>query len=43
MKIYEVPIAYTPRRAEEGKKIRGIDALIAVWTLLRFRFGSRNA
>jgi glycosyltransferase involved in cell wall biosynthesis len=37
-KIIEVPIAYYPRSREEGKKIRPSDGLIAVWTLLRFRF-----
>ena len=36
--IVEVPVSYTPRSAEEGKKIRPIDGAIAVWTLLRFRF-----
>ena len=28
----------SPRSEEEGKKIRARDGLIAVWTLLRFRF-----
>ena len=37
-KIVEVPIAYYPRSVEEGKKIKPSDGLIAVWTLLRFRF-----
>ena len=37
-RIVEVPIAYFPRSAEEGKKIKATDGLIAVWTLLRFRF-----
>ena len=40
IKIPEIPISYTPRRVEEGKKIRPRDGLIAIWTLLRFRFGS---
>jgi glycosyltransferase involved in cell wall biosynthesis len=40
LKIAEVPIAYYPRSAEEGKKIKAIDGFIAVWTLMRFRFGS---
>jgi dolichol-phosphate mannosyltransferase len=39
-KIVEVPISYYPRSREEGKKIKPSDGLIAVWTLLRFRFGS---
>ena len=37
-KIVEVPISYFPRSAEAGKKIKASDGLIAVWTLLRFRF-----
>ena len=37
-KIVEVPIEYYPRSVEEGKKIKPSDGLIAVWTLLRFRF-----
>ena len=37
-RIVEVPIAYLPRSKEEGKKIKATDGLIAVWTLLRFRF-----
>jgi dolichol-phosphate mannosyltransferase len=38
LRIAEVPIAYYPRSREEGKKIKATDGLIAVWTLLRFRF-----
>jgi dolichol-phosphate mannosyltransferase len=38
LRICEVPISYHPRSAEEGKKIKATDGLIAVWTLLRFRF-----
>ncbi len=37
-RIVEVPIEYIPRSKEEGKKIKATDGLIAVWTLLRFRF-----
>lgn len=36
--ILEVPISYIPRTVEEGKKIKFSDGLIALWTLLRFRF-----
>lgn len=36
--IVEVPIAYEPRSLEEGKKIRPLDGLIALWTIVRFRF-----
>ena len=38
LKIGEVPVAYSPRSREEGKKIKAADGVIAVWTLLRFRF-----
>ena len=40
VRIVEVPISYHPRSVEEGKKIRPIDGLIAVWTLLKYRFTS---
>lgn len=40
LRIVEVPIQYDPRSRSEGKKIRARDGLIAVWTLLRFRFGA---
>lgn len=36
--IYEVPIRFTPRSYEEGKKIKIRDAFIAVWTLFKYRF-----
>jgi len=36
-KILEVPIAYRPRRMEEGKKIRWRDGLIAAYTLIKYR------
>lgn len=36
--ILEVPIRYAPRSVEEGKKIRGRDGVIAMWTFLRCRF-----
>jgi dolichol-phosphate mannosyltransferase len=37
-RIVEVPISYYPRSVEEGKKIKPSDGLIAVWTLLKYRF-----
>src|SRR5271166_1747051 len=40
-KIAEVPISYAPRSAGEGKKIRHADGWLAIWTLLRYRFGRR--
>jgi glycosyltransferase involved in cell wall biosynthesis len=41
-KIAEVPISYHPRSAGEGKKIRPSDGWLAIWTLIRYRFSSRN-
>jgi len=38
VKIVEVPISYRPRSLAEGKKIRGRDFFIALWTFLKFRF-----
>ena len=37
-RILEVPIRYNPRRTDEGKKIRWIDGVDAVYTLLKCRF-----
>jgi glycosyltransferase involved in cell wall biosynthesis len=37
--IHEVPIAYRPRSFAEGKKIQWYDAIGAVWTLVKYRFG----
>jgi glycosyltransferase involved in cell wall biosynthesis len=36
--IQEVPINYYPRHKKEGKKIKFIDGIEAVWTLLKYRF-----
>lgn len=36
--IHEVPISYHPRSFEQGKKIKWKDGLIAIWTLLKYRF-----
>ena len=36
--IYEVPISYRPRSSQAGKKIRWTDGVIAIWTLIRYRF-----
>lgn len=38
IEIKEVPISYYPRSVDEGKKIRPIDGVIAIWTLFKFRF-----
>jgi glycosyltransferase involved in cell wall biosynthesis len=36
-RIVEVPITYEGRTAQQGKKIRFLDGLQAIWTLLRYR------
>ncbi len=36
-RIYEVPISYTARSREEGKKLTWMDGLKAIWTLARLR------
>jgi len=38
IKIMEVPISYFPRRKSEGKKIRFKDGIIALFTLIKYRF-----
>ncbi len=38
IRIYEVPISYTGREFEEGKKITWRDGLVALWCLVKFRF-----
>ena len=35
-KMYEVPVSYEMRTYEQGKKIGMIDALIAVWCLIKY-------
>jgi len=37
-KILEVPIFYHGRTAEQGKKIKWHDGIVAVWTLVKYRF-----
>jgi len=37
-KIIEIPINYNPRSIKQGKKIRWKDGLIAVWTLVKYKF-----
>jgi len=39
--IHEIPITYNPRTLEEGKKIRWMDGLIALWTLLKIRISGK--
>jgi dolichol-phosphate mannosyltransferase len=38
IKIFEVPISYTPRKANQGKKIKLKDFFEAVWVLIKYRF-----
>lgn len=38
-RIYEVPISYAGREISEGKKITWKDGVVALWTLVRCRFG----
>jgi glycosyltransferase involved in cell wall biosynthesis len=37
VRIFEIPIKYSPRKLQEGKKIRWHDGLHAIWTLVRHR------
>ncbi len=36
--IYEVPIHYFGRKFSEGKKLTWVDGVIALWTLIKYRF-----
>ena len=38
VRIYEVPISYTGREFDEGKKITWRDGFSALWTLVKYRF-----
>jgi len=38
VRIYEVPISYTGREMDEGKKISWKDAFPALWALTKYRF-----
>jgi glycosyltransferase involved in cell wall biosynthesis len=38
-RILEVPIGYQPRRQDEGKKIRWIDGVDAIYALIKCRLG----
>ncbi|MCL5284012.1 MAG: glycosyltransferase family 2 protein [Armatimonadetes bacterium] len=37
-RVYEVPISYSGRDYNEGKKIGWRDGLVAIWTILKYRF-----
>jgi glycosyltransferase involved in cell wall biosynthesis len=41
-RVVEVPITYKPRRVDEGKKIRWVDGLDAVYMLLKCRIFGRD-
>jgi hypothetical protein len=36
--IYEVPISYFGRKFDEGKKLTWRDGIVALWTLIKYRF-----
>ncbi len=38
IRIYEVPISYTGREYEEGKKITWRDGFAALWAIVKYRF-----
>lgn len=38
LRIYEVPIGFSPRDYTQGKKIKVSDAFSAVWALIKYRF-----
>jgi hypothetical protein len=40
-RIHEVPVSYTPRTPDEGKKIGFVDGIEAILALLRCRFLDR--
>jgi len=37
-RVFEVPISFNPRDYSEGKKIKLIDAFMAIWALIKYRF-----
>ena len=39
LRVYEVPISYDGRGYDEGKKIGWRDGVVALWVLLKYRFG----
>jgi len=41
-RIFEVPISYSGRTYEEGKKITWRDGISALWHILRFNLGTRR-
>ena len=41
-RIHEIPIDYNARGIADGKKIRARDGLVALWTLIKYRFTPRR-
>jgi glycosyltransferase involved in cell wall biosynthesis len=41
-RIYEVPVSYAGRNADEGRKFAWRDGVRALWTLVRYRWGRRE-
>ena len=37
-RIFEVPISYAGRDYDEGKKIGWQDGVVALWTIIKYRF-----
>jgi glycosyltransferase involved in cell wall biosynthesis len=37
-RIVEIPITYSARTVKEGKKIKWMDGIIALWTLIKYKF-----
>jgi glycosyltransferase involved in cell wall biosynthesis len=37
-RVYEIPITYSGRGYDEGKKITWVSGLVALWVLLKYRF-----
>ncbi len=40
--VKEVSVRYTPRTFLEGKKLRAKDGIIALWTILKYRFSRKD-
>ena len=38
IRLFEVPITFNPRDYADGKKINAWDGVIALWTLIKYRF-----
>lgn len=38
IRVVELPISFNPRGYSEGKKITAVDGMIALWTLIKYRF-----